>query len=173
MHDDTYTGSVQALPIRPNVNGHADAAAPDGRGKRIANRTPWLDLPAPFDNLEFRAWLDYPQEIAEYLTAPKDETPENATARMMDFFKGVILQHDGWDDGREGQPMYDRDGNPIKDNKGNPVLYGPLPQPDDDEFWERISTPLGRAIGLRFFEEIEKGNSRASRRANRKNWKRR
>jgi hypothetical protein len=103
MHDDTqgYTGSVQTLP-QARMNGAADTA--DTRGKRIANRTPWLDLPEPYDNLRVRVWLDYPQEIAELLTAPAEETPEQASARMMEFFKGVILQHDGWemDDGPWG-----------------------------------------------------------------------
>jgi hypothetical protein len=151
MHDDTqgYTGSVQTLP-QARMNGAADTA--DTRGKRIANRTPWLDLPEPYDNLRVRVWLDYPQEIAELLTAPAEETPEQASARMMEFFKGVILQHDGWE--------MDDDG-------------GPLQAPDTDEFWARIPTPLGRAVGMRFFEEIEAGNSRASRKSRRKSWRKR
>jgi hypothetical protein len=115
----------------------------DPRGKRIANRCPWLDLPEPFDNLRVRCWLDYPQDIAEMLTAEPDETPEQASARVMEFLKGVILQHDGWE---------------ADDNEG------PLQQPDTDDFWRRIPTPLGRAISERFFEELQGNASRASRR---------
>lgn len=139
------------------------AAKIDARGKRIANRSPWLDLPPPFDNLQFRAWLDYPREIADLLVAPANETPEDAAARSMEFYKSVILEHDGWEDGREHQ---------INPETEQP--YGALPQPDKDEFWERISTPLGRAISERFFGELEAGNvSRASQRWKRKNSRRR
>lgn len=150
MHEDTYPGVVQALPQRPHVNGAAEPG--DARGKRIANRTPWLDLPEPFDNLRFRAWLDYPQDVAEWLTAVPDETPEQAAERIMSFLRSVILQHDGWE---------------MDDD------LGPLQQPDTDEFWQRIPTPLGRAISERFFEELQAGNSRGSRRMKRRNWKRR
>jgi hypothetical protein len=151
VSEDPYSGNVQTLS-QARVNGMAPDTG-DSRGKRVANRTPWLALSEPYDNLQVRVWLDYPQEIAELLTKPSDdETPAAASARMMEFFKGVILQHDGWE---------------LDDN------LGPLPQPDTDEFWERIPTPLGRAVGQAFFEEIERGNSRASRRANRKNWRRR
>jgi hypothetical protein len=48
-----------------------------------------------------------------------------------------------------------------------------LPGPDTDEFWQRISTPLGRAVVERFFAELQGNESRASRRTKRKNWKRR
>lgn len=149
--------SIGAPPLEHmRVNGH-DAGAGDVRGKRIANRTPWLDLPEPFDNLQIRAWLDYPQEIAEMWTAPgpkldgtPGETPEEASVRILEACKNVFLEHDGWEDDD-----------------------GPLPGPDTDEFWQRISTPLGRAVVERFFEELQSFQSRASRRAKRKNWKRR
>lgn len=156
MHDDTYAGNVQTLP-RSHVNGMAEPG--DARGKRIANRTPWLDLPDPYDNLRVRVWLDYPQEVAELLTAPPanadgtpGETPDEQSARIMEFLKAVILQHDGWemDDGE-----------------------GPLPQPDSDDFWRRIPTPLGRAVSERFFEELSGNSSRASRRRKFKNSRRR
>lgn len=126
--------------------GSADAPPPpDGRGKRIANRAPWLDLPDPFDNLNIRAWLDYPQEVA-ILWAPVDgESKDAATTRVMEACKSVFLAHDGWEDEE-----------------------GVLPQPDTDEFWRRISTPLGAAIVQRFFGEItDSPNSRASRKRRR------
>lgn len=153
MHDDT----VQTIE-RARMNGAAQPG--DARGKRIANRTPWLDLPEPFDNLRFRAWLDYPQDVAEWLTAPPNtpdgtpgETPDETTERLMSFLKTVILQHDGWE---------------MDDDLGD------LQQPDTDEFWQRIPTPLGRAISERFFEELQAGNSsRASRRRKFKNSRRR
>jgi hypothetical protein len=50
--------SVPTLPKDEPVpmNGYAvEAMTGDARGKRIANRTPWLDLPEPFDNLQIRA----------------------------------------------------------------------------------------------------------------------
>jgi hypothetical protein len=133
------------------MNGYAvEAMTGDARGKRIANRTPWLDLPEPFDNLQIRAWLDYPQEIAELWTAPDNETKEAASARILEACKNVFLEHDGWED-----------------------EDGLLPGPDTDEFWQRISTPLGRAVVERFFAELQGNESRASRRTKRKNWKRR
>lgn len=147
---DDYSGNVQTLP-RATVNGVAPSSGGDGRGKRIANRTPWIDLPEPFDNLRVRIWLDYPQEIADFLTKPETETQEQANQRVMEFLKSVILQHDGWED----------DDGAV------------LPQPDTDEFWERIPTPLGRALSESFFAELEAGNSRASRRTRRKNWRKR
>lgn len=148
--DDSYSGTVATLAGRPAVNGMAEPA--DSRGKRIANRTPWLDLPEPYDNLRFRAWLDYPAEVTQLLTPKPDETAEETSARGLEFLKAVILQHDGWE---------------LDDN------LGPLPQPDTDEFWDRIPNDLGVRIGERFREEIQAGNSRASRRARRKTWKRR
>lgn len=167
MHDDTYPG-IQTLPTA-RVNGVAESG--DGRGKRIADRTPWLNLPDPFDNLRVRVWLDYRQDVADLLTAPgpkpdgsPGETPAETSERVMEFLKTVILQQDGWDDGLEGEPIHDRAGNPIKEKDGTYKCYGPLPQPDTDEFWERISTPLGKAISERFFKELEdqaaKGKSR-------------
>lgn len=155
MHDDTYPG-IQTL-LTPRVNGGAEPG--DTRGKRIANRTPWLDLPEPYDNLKVRVWLDYPQEIAELLTAPgpkpdgsPGETPEEASERIMEFLKGVILQHDGWDMGDD---------------------EGALQSPDTDDFWRRIPTALGRVISERFFEELQVGNSRGSRKMKRRNLRRR
>ena len=150
MQDDSYTGNVQTLTPPPRMNGVAEPG--DSRGKRIANRTPWLDLPEPYDNLRVRVWLDYPAEVTQLLTAQKDETPEQTSARGLDFLKSVILQNDGWE---------------LDDN------LGPLPQPDSDEFWDRIPNDLGIKIGERFREEMEAGNSRASRRGKRRNWKRR
>lgn len=149
MHDDTYPG-IATLPQRPAVNGVADPG--DSRGKRIANRTPWLDLPEPYDNLRVRCWLDYPQEVAELLTAVPDETPDQQSERIMEFLRAVVLQHDGWE-------MADE--------------LGPLEQPDTAEFWQRIPTPLGRAISERFFEELQGNASRASRRRKFKNSRRR
>lgn len=162
MSEDTYSGNVQTLP-RASVNGHAQDSVPDARGKRVANRAPWVSLPEPWDNIKFRGWLDYPQDVADLLTAPKDETPEAASARVMDFLKSVILQHDGWvlDDEDEINPETGK-------------AFGPLPQPDTDEFWQRISTPLGRKISERFFEELTQNpTSRASRRAKRRNFQKR
>jgi hypothetical protein len=160
MSDD-YLGNVQTLPARPSVNGKGPDmhATPDTRGNMIANRSPWIGLPAPFDNLEVRVWLDYPQSIAELWTAPENETKEEASARMMEACKSVILAHRG----AAGGPWEDE--------------HGALPSPDTDEFWERIPTPLARVIVEQFFEELneaaEKGKSRASRRANRRTFRRR
>lgn len=155
MHNDDYPG-IQTLPT-PRANGVAEPG--DTRGKRIANRTPWLDLPEPYDNLRVRVWLDYPQEIAELLTAPgpkpdgsPGESPEESSERIMEFLKGVILQHDGWEMGDD---------------------EGPLQSPDTDDFWRRIPTPLGRVISERFFEELQVGNSRGSRKMKRRNLRRR
>lgn len=150
MSDDTYSGTIATLAGRAAVNGQADPG--DARGKRVANRSPWLDLPEPYDNLKIRVWLDYPAEVTQLLTPVKDETPEQTSARGLEFLKAVILQHDGWE---------------LDDDQG------PLPQPDTDEFWDRIPNDLGVKIGERFREEMESGNSRGSRRAKRKNWKRR
>lgn len=123
-------------PERPNGRGDREEyrvlAASDARGKRIANRTPWLDLPEPFDNLKIRVWLDYPQDVAFLWTPVENETKDAATKRVMEACKSVFLAHDGWED-EDGEIM---------------------PQPDTDEFWQRISTPLGAALVTRFFSEI-------------------
>lgn len=151
MHEyERGAGAAPLAGLTASPNGPAPMPPADPRGKRIANRTPWIDLPEPFDNLRVRVWLDYPQEVADLLSPPPDETPEQASERITRFLKEVILQHDGWEDDA-----------------------GVLPQPDTDEFWERIPTPLGRAIAECFFDELAAGNSRASRRAKRRSFRRR
>lgn len=120
----------------------------DPRGSMIANRTPWIPLPEPFDNLEIRAWLDYPKEIADLWAPKKDETEQQIERRMLEACKNTFLDHRG----RETlEPWEDEE--------------GPLPGTDTDEFWKRISTPLGAKIVTSFFEEMA-GNrpSRVSRR---------
>ena len=143
MHNDTY-GAVQAPP----ANGTVQSG--DVRGKRIANRAPWIELPEPFDNLKVRVWLDYPQDVANLLIAREGETQAQSGQRISTFLKEVVLEHDGWEDDD-----------------------GVLPRPDTNEFWARIPTPLGRAIAEGFFAELQAGKSPASRTARRKSWKRR
>jgi hypothetical protein len=124
-------------PEQPNGAGdaaeYAVLAKGDARGKRIANRTPWISLPGDWDNLKFRAWLDYPKDVADLL-GPKceGETDAQVEARSMEFCTTVILAHDDWEDS---------DGTV-------------LPQPDTEEFWELIPTPLGRKIMELFFAEV-------------------
>lgn len=116
----------------------------DGRGKRIANRTPWLDLPEPFDNLKVRVWLDYPKEVADQWGGKREgESDEDVNARITEACKAVFLEHDGWEDGREGTV-----------NRDTGEIYGPLPQPDTDEFWERIPNQLAKVTLERFFAEL-------------------
>ena len=111
------------------------------RGKRIANREVWLDLPAPYDNLKILAWLDYPQSIANQWVSIDGETPDERSERVMEACKLIFLEHDGWEDS-----------------------MGPLPSPSEDEFWERIPTQLGVRIIQRLQREQEgNGPSRASR----------
>jgi hypothetical protein len=129
------------------IQQYATAVTADQRGNRIANRTPWLSLPAPFDNLEIQAWLDYPKDVADLWTPKDGETVQERSKRVMSACQSVFLAHRGAD----GGPWEDED--------------GVLPGPEIEEFWNRISTPLGSAIVTAFFAEIS-GNptSRVSRR---------
>lgn len=132
------------VPSRPSANGHSETEASvttmpehqprqaDGRGKRIANRTPWLDLPEPFDNLKVRVWLDYPKEVADQWGGKREgESDEDVNARITEACKAVFLEHDGWEDEQ-----------------------GLLPSPDTDEFWERIPNQLAKVTLERFFAEL-------------------
>lgn len=143
----------------------------------IADRTPWLDLPAPWDNLEIRAWLDYPKDVADLWTKPENESPEDANDRVMMACQQIFLDHRA-----ACLPGVDANGH---EHASDPQLcrqihepwqdaQGALPPPQDRDFWERISTPLGAAIVTRFFEEMQ-GNPthRSSRRWKRKGSRRR
>jgi len=148
--DDVQTQTPQPI----SINGKAPTS--DQRGSRIADRTVWLDLPEPWDNLEIKAWLDYPQEVSLMWMPVRDETPHQAGARMVGACKEVFLDHRG----ANGAPWEDED--------------GVLPSPKEDEFWERISNPLMKAILERFFEELNTNpTSRSSRKKKRAVWKRR
>ena len=152
-------------PVEPSpAKMPTPIAGPDVRGKRIMNRTPWLDLPDPFDNLRIRVWLDYPRDVAELWTTQEGETAEEASERMLEACRSTFLEHDGWEDGREGET-----------NPETGKAYGPLPQPTEAEFWARIPTPLAKALIVRFGEELNPpedaklGNgSRASRKPRRR-----
>src|SRR4051812_9230396 len=83
-------GSVQPTSL-PRRRG-------DARGGMVADRTPWLDLPRPYDNLEFRAYLDYPKSVDDLRTPPANrpdgtpgETPEEMNDRLVFFCQQVIL----------------------------------------------------------------------------------
>jgi hypothetical protein len=139
------------------TNGRADAPRAGQRGNRIANRTPWVRLDDPYDNLEVRVWLDYPQWVADlWLDPQKDETTEQFTARRMEACKNVFMDHRG------------EDGGPWEDDDGI------LPTPDNDDFWQRIPNQLAAAMIRAFGDEL-RGNptNRASRRRKQKNWQRR
>lgn len=112
----------------------------------IPDRVVRLVLPKPWAHLRIWAWLDYPEDVAR-LFRPKgpDETDEDAGERMMEGFRTVITRHDSW---------RDRD--------------GLLPQPTSKRFWERVSTPLGRAITEAFFSAMRRNpTERASRKGKR------
>lgn len=115
----------------------------DPRGSRIANRTVWLDLAEPFDNLQIKAWLDYPREVAVLWTPIDGETTAERGRRTILASRETFLEHRGRDN---GEPWEDED--------------GVLPPPTEQEFWERIPTPLGGAIITAFYEELS-GNRRS------------
>jgi hypothetical protein len=142
----------------------------DARRGMIAQRTPWLDLPFPFDNLEIRVWLDYPKHIADLWTPPDNETADDRAARTMLACQNTFLDHRAACDHR-GDPQTCREEHEPWWLPGDDV---PLPECSDSEFWERIPTPLFRAIVDRFVEEIaENPTNRASRRWKRKTSRRR
>lgn len=157
MSDETYSGNIQTLP-RAVVNGTAQEGTPsrDMRGDDITTRAPWLGLTEPYDNLEVRVWLSYPQEVADILTVPQDDTPEQQAQRGLEFLKTVVLAHRG------------ANGGPWRlDGKE-------LPSPDTDEFWQIVPNELAMAIGERFWDEVKRGNeSRALRRRKLKSSRRR
>lgn len=151
-------------PDEQHTNGRVtEVPRSDARGNMISNRTPWIELPDPFDNLSVRVWLDYPHEIAMLWTTPApkadgapSETPEEGAIRVREACKAVFLDHRGVD----GGPWEDEDGT--------------LPSPDTDEFWERVPNALVRAMIACFFEEMnESPLSRRSRKKKRASWKRR
>jgi hypothetical protein len=160
--DGQMNGAVEPESFRPQ---RADA-----RRGAIATRTPWLDLPAPFDNLEIRTWLDYPKWLAELWTPPENETAEERSARTMMACQNTFLDHRAACDCK---PPYSGDAcrvehDPWEDDKGE------LPECANAEFWERIPTPLFKAIIERFVEEVnENPTNRASRRWKRKASRRR
>jgi hypothetical protein len=134
MDDESVAPTPRRLERGKRVN--------DGRGKRIANREVWITLPAPYDNLKILAWLDFPQSVANQFLAVEGEDPEEATERVLDACKTIFLEHDGWEDHRGAL----------------------LPQPSDDEFWDRIPTQLAGLIVKALQQEMEgNGGSRASR----------
>lgn len=156
MHDeDSYPG-IATLPQRPAVNGTAPDPNRDTRGDDITTRAPWLELPEPYDNLEIRVWLSYPQEVQDLLIFPDDATQDQKNQRGAEFLKTVILAHRG------------ANGGPWRLNGKE------LSPPDTDEFWEQIPNELGVAIGERFWDEVKRGNeSRALRRRKFKSSRRR
>jgi hypothetical protein len=139
--DDMDDDEPQQAPTPRRIDRTPARSRADTRGKRIANREVWLQMPAPYDNLKILAWLDYPQSIANQWVPIDGETNEERSERVMSACKQVFLEHDGWED-HEGE----------------------LPPPGEDEFWERIPTQLGAAIIKRLQAELEgNGPSRASR----------
>lgn len=151
-------GSAEPAPIRQ----------PDGRGGIIATRTPWLDLATPFDNLEIRAWLDYPKNIADLWTPAENETSEEQSARLMLACQNTFLGHrEACQHQADSQTCREYHA-PWTDGDGT------LPETSDSEFWERIPTSLYRAIISRFSEEMaENPTNRASRRWKKRNSRRR
>jgi hypothetical protein len=122
----------------------------DSRGSRIANRVVWIQLPEPYDNLEFQAWLDYPREVAMLWTPVENETARERGARTILAARETFLHHRGISD---QEPWQDEDGE--------------LPSPTTQEFWNRIPTALGGAMLTAFFEEM--AGNRASRRSQKRN----
>lgn len=122
----------------------------DPRGSMIANRMVWIQLPEPYDNLEFQAWLDYPREVAIEWTPVEGETNRERGARTIRAARQTFHRHRGIDN---QQPWQDEEGE--------------IPDPTTAEFWERIPTPLGAAMLTSFFEEM--AGNRASRRSRKKN----
>lgn len=130
--------NVTKLPLR------------DPRGSMIANRMVWIQLPEPYDNLEFQAWLDYPRDVAMEWTPVEGETAAQRGARTIRAARMTFLRHRGVED---HEPWRDEDGE--------------LPDPTTPEFWERIPTALGGAMLTAFFEEMA-GNRQSRRSAKRK-----
>lgn len=122
----------------------------DPRGSMIANRMVWIQLPEPYDNLEFQAWLDYPRDVAMEWTPVENETNRERGARTIRAARLTFHRHRGIDTQE-----------PWKDEEGE------LPSPTTSEFWERIPTQLGGAMLTAFFAEM--AGNRTSRRSRKKN----
>lgn len=121
----------------------------DPRGSMIANRMVWIQLPEPYDNLEFQAWLDYPREVALDWTPVEGESNRDRGARTIKAARQTFLRHRGVETGT-----------PWQDEEGE------IPDPTTEEFWERIPTALGGAMLTAFFEEM--AGNRQSRRSRKK-----
>ena len=140
----------------------------DARGGMIATRTPWLDLPPPFENLEIRAWLDYPKPVADLWTPADNETREETAVRAMLACQNTFLDHREACQHPGNTQTCTEYHEPWQDGEGV------LPPTADADFWERIPTPLYRAVVERFVEEInDNPTNRASRRWKRKSSRRR
>lgn len=146
----------------------------DARGGMVSDRVVWLDLPRPYDNLEILAWLDFPKSIDDIRLAPAlapgmTESAEDQNNRFVLFCQNVILDHrEACHHGGDPDTCTQEHG-PWLDRNGEPML-----PPEDREFWDRLSTPLGGAIMTRFWEEIrDSPKSSGSRKRKRASWKRR
>src|SRR5262245_21460430 len=116
--------------VEPLTNGHAPA--PEVIASRsdevIASRSDevaraalvplrrtdwWVDLPEDeYPGFRFRMWKNYPTHLLDDIRRASEDTP-----RAMAALKAIVLEHNGWGD---------FDGNL-------------LPQPERDEFWDRIT----------------------------------
>lgn len=106
----------------------------------IPDRVVKLALPKPWTHLKLWVWLDYPEEVAR-LFGPKqdDESDDEAGERIIEGLRSVVVKHGGWSD-RQGR----------------------LPQPSTRAFWNRVSTPLSKAIISKLFEAIRRNPTPAA-----------
>jgi hypothetical protein len=80
---------------------------------RLKRREVWIKLPADYDGLTARIWLNAPQRHWNDLRSSDDAQAKAAAAQ-------IVLEHNGWTD---------FDGLPY-------------PQPSDPTFWDLIPTEL-------------------------------
>lgn len=103
----------------PATNGTVGEIAPgeltDMLERPRATLTPprredWVDMPSEYPGFKLRIWKNHPAYLVEDL-------PKQSNHEAKAVLKRIVLEHNGWGD-EEGYV---------------------LPQPDDDEFWRRIS----------------------------------
>ena len=83
--------------------------APAARGLRIQREEAWVALPAPYEDFRLRVVTDLSWKAVVDLSS-------GDPARAMAAARGVILEHNGWQD----------------------AGGFPLPQPSDEQFWDLV-----------------------------------
>lgn len=98
----------------PMRSSEAPTPPAGSSGPKMPKRYAWIDIPE-YEGFRAKVWLNYPDEwLKKEMAAAKD-----ADRQQWQPLKRIVLEHNGWTDEE-----------------------GPLPDPSEDAFWERIPNEL-------------------------------